>query len=268
MAVMKVTTLFDAPGTGWSETFYMNAEGPTDAIKRTNTQYFPYRRAIMPATTGGVVKILGVRAQQVDTPKNMRVATVNQPGTYPVLDPNAAADTPWSGFLMRFTGEDNSFRMFTLRGVPDEVMEGYYRDGPSRNAWIIAWQEWRDRIIDMQLGIYSITEAGNDLRDIESITAGAGFITVTTVVNHGLATGDQIVFYHVSAGAKIQGRYTVTVTAVKSFTVRPFNIGTVGFISGQYRKLVRGLQLIKDGVIERKGERKVGRPFLLLRGRK
>jgi len=264
----KATVLFDVPGAGWSESYYLEAEGPREVCEVMLQGWASQRRALMPKTEGNVCKIIGIRAQKVVNPVDSFAVVTDLSGTYECVNDLLGIDMPWTGVLLRITGQNGSKRMFTMRGVPDEVVEGSYRSPIIRNGWTKALNDWITTCARRGFEIQSIRETLNPLRPISSMVWAGGLLTVTAAAAHLLTEGDYVSFNQVKANVPIQGRHRVIVSSPTIFSVRGFNVGSLGFLSGFFRHVIFDYEAWASVQYVRKAERKAGRPFFLLRGRR
>lgn len=267
MPVYKGVAYFEGPGCGWSETYYFDTGSSQQAVNLLTGAFAQARMALIAKSDTFPIVMVAARAQAVTNPLDTFLENINQPGTYAApagIDP----EMPWVGILCRVIATDGSKRQLQLKGIPDDVAEGSWRLPPQRAKWSKAFFDFQDLCIRNAFRVQTIKETGHALKVISNIAAATGRLTVTTAVAHGLASGAFVTFRGVKAAVKVQGRYRVTVVDATSFSIGPFNVGTVGFISGFYRDLEYEYPQWETVQVVRKTRRSAGRPFFLLRGRR
>jgi hypothetical protein len=268
MPIHKITLFWEVPSAGFSESWYLDSESPLLALEMIQL-WLPFRLKLAASggATGQPARIITVRAQEVGT-KNIRLLVGDFKGTFAPTQADSV-DMPWTGALVRITDNNNNFRMLTMRGVPDEVIEDGYKLPIARNAWLKALQDLLKATQNSPFRLRSNDKAaGGGAHDISAITANANGLLVTTALPHGLATNDYIVFYQCKAAIKLQGKHRIRRESDTTFQVFGYNVQTVGFQFGQYFEFTPEYSAISDIQYVRKASRKAGRPFFLLRGRR
>lgn len=270
MADYNVTFLFDSLGAGWSESWATTGGNVAEALAKAQA-ILPYRAAIM--STGGpdigACKIVGLRIQNLADPLDLYVETLDLSGTYKAADPEGP-DQPWTGVLLRCTTDSGARRMFCMRGVDDGSITGSYKTPIVEPLLQKAIGSWAAKMRAGGFGIRGQNRtAGNPLKVITGMVPVAAGIKCTTAVAHGLANNALIRFEQVRSVPTISGQYPILNTGVATeFIAIGPNLGTLTFLSGQYRNVSRSLSVLNLVQITRKSERKAGRPFFLLRGRR
>lgn len=269
MPTFKMTVLLDVLGAGFSESFY--GDYTNLAVAQINMdKYLPIRQGILSSGSPdvGPAKIVGYRMQQIDEPLNYTVKRVELEGTYKG-DPPEGPDQPWTGVLFSLLSLSGRRRPFTLRGIDDSAIIGDYKSVKFTAGFQKAINAWLKSLKDAGFGIKTQDKGGgNPLHDIGSLALVNGLPEVTTAADHGLTSRDRIRWENVNSTPSLTGEHSIVVTTTKKFLVTGYNLGTINFIVGQYRKVVPALSGIVDGFAVRKAERKAGRPFYLLRGRR
>lgn len=269
MPTFRTTFMIESLGAGWSETW--QGDYSTLALAEAAAdQYGEARRQVLcvgaPDTAPN--EIVGFRIQQQDEPLNYIVRRRDWPGTYKpeIVE---GPDMPWTGVLCSILSLSGRRRSFLLRGVDDSAIRGSYKSVAFSATFRKALDFWSSRLISVGYGLAVFdTGAGNPLHDIATLVPGNGFLTLTTALPHGLATNNRIRFDNVRASVPITGTHSVIVVDETTIKVLGFNLNTINFQSGSYRKEVSTLSDIVGVEYVRKGSRKPGRPFFLLRGRK
>lgn len=264
MPDFRVTLFFNESLAGWSETYYWtgsdlvaaNAAANALALMRSKTLADPDE-----------IQLIAQRVQDVATPSSMNLK--RWPGTPGKPALLSAVDMPWTGMLATATSVNGRRRQMIFRGVPDTTTIAPFNI-PSTVA---GWRDAFDELVKfLTLGTWKmqvLNKTANPLVDIENMAATAEAQLEVTKTAHGLATGDVISFYHVkTAYACVRGRHKIIRLSANAFTIPTYNIGRVGFISGQYRKVGYLYEALSSIVLGRKAARKPGRPFGLLRGRR
>jgi len=267
MPTYKATVIFDAPATGWSENYYVNATDADRAVATFAGGWLEFRMALGAQSDLYQIKCIAIRSQNVANPLDNSIQAQDFSGQFtstPANDP----EMPWSGILCRATTGSGPKRAVKLLGVADIVCNGSWRTAPANAAWQKTFEDFKKVCLRRGLLIQSINEAANPLIEIDTIVAGDNKVTVTTKAAHGLATGNYMVFNHVKATAKFTGKHRVFNVVGLSFDIRPYNLRTVGFVEGKLRKVTYEYIPWDDLVILRKTKRPTGRPFFLLRGRR
>ena len=270
MADYNVTHLFESLGAGWSETWATTGASASEVLVKAKA--IAQNRGSMLSTGGpndvGPAKIVGLRIQNLADALDLYVETLDIPGTYKAEDPEGP-DQPWTGVLLRVTAANGSRRMFCLRGVDDGAITGSYKTPIVEPTLQKAIAAWAAKLTSLGFCIRGQNRGvGNPLKVISALVPVAAGIEVTTAVNHGLANNALIRFENVRSVPTITGQYAILVTAVNKFVALGPNLGTLTFLSGQYRDVLREMSVVNLVQIGRKSERKAGRPFFLLRGRR
>lgn len=269
MPTFKTTFMIECLGAGWTESWYSDDTGLLDA--RVKAEVYGQARRVVLSTGSPTVDpaaIIGYRIQQVDEPLNYTVERVNWPGTFKGDNPEGP-DQPWTGVLCSILSLGGRRRPFLLRGVDDSGIVGSYKSVNFSAALQKALDSWKDGLIASGYGVYSLDKGGgNPLHDIGTLVPAVGGLTLTTALPHGLVTGDRIRFESVVSSPSITGTHPVVKVDADTVTVRGFNLGTLFFQSGQFRKDAKTISDIVNVLFVRKGSRKAGRPFFLLRGRR
>jgi len=185
MPINKVTAYFEAPGSGWSENWYMDVATPIIGVNTMVDRYGQLRMALVAASDQFPVTMTAVRSQVLENPLDSRLESTAQVGTYQAGEA-VSADMPWTGMLARATSTTGAKRSVFLRGIPDDVAEGSWRTSTNRNKWIKAYFDFA-LFCQNTFKIQSLDEGANPLMVIDSIAAGAGTLLVTTQAAHGLA---------------------------------------------------------------------------------
>lgn len=267
MPTYKASVIFDAPGTGWSENYYVTATDAERGVASFAGTWLELRMALIGRSDLYVIKCISIRVQNVLDPLDNAIQAQNSSGTYPSAEGDDP-EMPWSGILARATTVEGPKRAVKLLGVPDSVCNGSWRTLPSNAGWGKAFEDFRKVCIRRGLLVQSINEAANPLIAIDTVAVGAGFLTVTTKAAHGLTDNNYMAFNRVSSAAKLVGRHRVYDVAGLAFKVKPYNYGSVGFVEGKLRKITYEYKAWDDIQLLRKTKRPTGRPFFLLRGRR
>jgi len=266
MATYKVTCIFDAPATGWSENYYLNAADSERAVASLAGTWLERRMDLVATSELYTIRCISIRSQNVANPLDSYIQAQNADGTFPT-QPNDDPEMPWSGILARATTAEGPKRSVKLLGINDSVCNGSWRTAPSNAGWVKAFNDFKAVCIRRGLAVQSINESANPLVTITSIVPGAGHVVVTTAAAHGLAEDNIMAFHRVQAGYKFKGRHRAYDVTATTFKVGPYNVGSASFVKGKMRKITYEYPVWDDLVILRKTKRPTGRPFFLLRGR-
>lgn len=266
MANWSIQFLFEVGKAGFSETYFVDATDMTFA-RNLALSLLPLRLKLS-ATAGDpqlALKFVGMRVQNVANPLELLVEIFEAFGTHA----GTGSDMPWTGALARMTSVNNRKRMFTLRGLPDNVVFGNYADNNFPTVWKQDFKAFKDFMVASSWRMQVLDKTGgNALKTIAAVAVNdAGELLVSTTAPHGLADNDLIQFYRVKSNACMKGRHRIEVVTATQFRVAVFNVKNPGFVSGKLRKVIYVYESIFNMALQRKSSRKPGRPFFLLRGR-
>lgn len=267
---IKSTVLFEAGGAGWSETLYMVEPQLDDAAAKMDA-YLQYRRRVLSGggPEGFPASIVGYRITNVDDPSQFTLYNETYEGTFKPDSGPGAVDMPWTGVVIQMRGANGGKRFLTLRGVPDNSIKNTYKGASFPADFDKALSEWRRHVVAAPFYVQKLNTTNvNALQTITSVAAGPTGLTVTSAAPHGLNDSDLIRFNNVRSTPTLTGQHPVVVLTNTTFLVPTFNLGVVLFLSGKFRKVVYEYSRITEAMALRKGSRKAGRPFFLLRGRR
>jgi len=270
MPTYKTTLFVEAAGGGFSETMYQTVADVVTATKRL-LAYLPFRLRVLSSgdADGGVGRVVGYRLQNVALPTDFHAAEIDRAGTFKPADAPSGADMPWTGIVCQFISSGGRRRSFTLRGIPDSAVKNTYRGVNFSPDFGSAMTAWKKAVFDQDFQLQIIDKANDALlKTILSLQVGGLGLGVTTTGPHGFVTGDVVRFFQVHSQPTLKGQHRIIVTANDAFTIPTINIGDVGFDDGKVRKIVYDYEDIEVINLIRKGSRKAGRPFFLLRGRR
>jgi len=267
MAIHKVSVIFDAPATGWTETYFVDAVSPEIACEAFRGTWALARMALVQGSSTAPIHMIGTRAHDVETNMGTFSTADNFAGAY-VAPLGVDPEMPWSGILCRVVTNSAAKRPLKLLGIADDVCAGTWNTPTSNTKFAKAFFDFAQVCIRLAFRVQSVNKAGTVLHTITGITAGLGKITVTTAAGHGLVDNDVIRWDRVDAAIPISGKATVFNVTATTFDVGGYNVGNVGFVRGKFQKVAYSYPQWREVNIQRKTKRPTGRPFFLLRGRK
>jgi len=267
---IKATTLVEAAGGGFSETFYFVEPSLDAAIAKMET-YLPVRLKVLAAgdAEGGEGKIVGYRLSDTANPRHFVAASKDLTGTFKGDQQPSGSDMPWTGILLSLQTTNNTRRSFTLRGVPDAAIKNTYKGVQFGALFDKMLQNYRRHLATEEYYVQAIeSNAGNPLKAIAAVTPQANGLRVDFVAAHGLDNGDMIRFNRVRSTPALTGQHAVVVVDADSVVLPTINLGNLNFLSGWARKVIYRYDRIANVTAVRKASRKAGRPFFLLHGRR
>jgi len=270
MPTYKTTLFVEAADGGFSETMYLTVTDVSAALKRVQT-YLPFRAKVLASgdADGGLGKIVGYRIQNVANPNDFEIVDKIFPGIFKPSDRPSGADMPWTGIVCQFIGSGGRRRSFTLRGIPDSAVKNTYKGVNFLADFGNAMNSWRKALLDHDFQIQTINKTDPTLlKTIVAVLPGPGGLGITTSAPHGLVSGDLVRFYKVKSRPTLTGQHRIIVAANDNFVIPNINLGVVDFDYGSVRKVTYTTEDIEEVLFKRKGSRKAGRPFFLLRGRR
>lgn len=267
---IKTTTLIEAAGGGFSETFYL-VEPSLDAAAEKMENYLSVRLRVLAAgdPDGGEGRCVGYRLSNVDNPRQFLIVPKDFPGTYKGDQQPSGSDMPWTGILLDIHTASNSRRSFTLRGVPDTAIKNTYK-GVSFGAFFDKQlQVYRRYLASEEFYIQALDNGGgNPLKTILSATAEPGGVRIVFTAPHNLTNDDHIRLHRCKSFPTISGQHAIVVITPDTILIPAISLGSLTFLSGKARKVLYRYDRIVNVVAVRKAARKAGRPFFLLRGRR
>jgi hypothetical protein len=242
---------------GWSETFWWGGAAAPNLVGSTLVS----TRATLLAKT---CRIVAARVQQYDltnsifTPQGSISQLIQRQG-------NAAyaADLPQVALgLVATSAQGANSRRFTLRGIPDEMMQnGEYQPTPAYKGQLTAF-------INAVIGdAWSFPGLGLDQPAARISSTAAGKVTVDDATP--FAVGNYVTFLKCRDvnGKPVSGRFRVTAKDVNTLTLDGLDPAIVTKNVGRLRRYAAGLLTINAIGIGRARVKKIGRPFDQYRGR-
>jgi len=265
---IKIAHMFQFGNTGWSETFYRDIALSAFNIDTYASSLYTLRRPLLSPQ----VSIVGVRASDLDNPRQVKIKRVNWAGNFSpgVLTPGTdQVDQPFVAVLCAM-GSSNGFRrVIYLRGVPDLVTDTRYRviiDAP----WVGKFNAFATWITGGTFSCYTQKPSDNPPNNISNITVVANKIRITAY-GHGFSTSETVRISKLVSSPVLNGIWKMRkidddnfdlVGSDTALNAIPFDFG--GIVKSQRRTLDT---IISMGQVKTTSH-KVGRPFDLPRSRR
>jgi hypothetical protein len=251
---------------GWSESYVINRNSPSDAIGPAGDLIIARRKIL-----AWNVELTYLRLSDVSVFRDSRVITL-PPGTSKAYQPELSGE-PWTVVLARLEGTDLYRKNIYLRGVPDDVLVAtaagsslstqYDKDVKAFLAHLIK-NQWGFMVRDRNPALQG------QVTDVDGITA-PGVLAVTTKVAHGLADGDKVIIRGVKGPKAANGVHEVRVTGaggVTKFLMLGVDDTRLYVSGGVWRFYSSILKLPDSATIVRVAKRDTGRPFDSPHGRR
>lgn len=257
---VRLTMFFEQGKYGWTETFYLPNSTLSDAL--TKGFILRERRRNL---LGANATIKALRVSDDAFFRDSLLQTVPSDLGNGLLT-WGNSDPAFTALLWRLEGGERHRRQLYMRGVPDEVIQI-----PDPPVFRPAYQKVLDAyILEIKTGAWAFKII--QVPPTVPAIAVANFVNsdppvVTTGVNHGYATGDNVLIrgvvgFETGAGRNANGRWYVNVLTVQSFEIkgRPIPVGSY-LSGGTCVKRVYGLVDISNAEVVRIAKRSTGRPF-------
>lgn len=252
----RVTYEWAQDGPGWSESFHTQSTS-IPLIEALITAYTQARTAFMVQRCS----LLAVRISDDNTFRDIpvRVANANNRGQI-----NAPAATQMDSAVFSLSAGPSIRRYLYCRGLPRT-----YNDGRAFNTSSAAWDPLRAFATFLKnngIGIFAQPDPSTAQIAV-SYNTGSGLIGVTNPIT-GLIPGSYLTVT-ANRGINVPRGKMRVLTAPDSthFTLRgwPLTADPIGVAN--FRPSSKSVQAVTDAFLNDVGERKVGRPFGLPRGR-
>jgi hypothetical protein len=258
MPLNRITFFFEQVGNGWSESLHIDADGD-DVLRGYANDYARVRLAISSPET----LLTHIRISDDEVFRDIILDPIPLPLRGTFKQAGNIAESPWTALDVRMGTTDKRVqRSLFLRGIPDDQVDGAL---PSFTAaYRTAIDAWRG-YITLSVWAVKAKDRAQAKQPIFTID-GAGNV-ITTIPLVGVSNLSTIQILGIPRSIVKTRLYRVAnVTDQSHFQLRGW---TSGLIAGRgfVRPLVYRLYQIDQTLIDAATERRVGRPFGLLRGR-
>lgn len=255
--IWRVTFFFAEGENGWSESVHSTL-GAFSGVLAAVFKYITARMSCCPSS----VFLTHVRISDDNVFRDVYLDPVAlpAPGTYIGGGPG---DSPWTALDVRMTATPVVQRSLFMRGIPiGQVSGSVYQPNAKFLAAVTAFT---NQLLTNGWGIKNKdrTQQKQPIASVDNV----GNVVLTMGIA-GLTVGDTVQFLGIKRSILPKRTYIVeTVTSATVFSLRGYSgppIVGVGFV----RKIVLLVLPLDNVVVDNTTERRVGRPFGLLRGRR